>query len=101
MKLVKYHRLAWREYVAEFYYYEGMQAELGFDFEARIAEAERRIHSSPQLFAVYGNTPARACLVDVFPFTLCFVEFSALVVVYAVAHHKRRPGYWTRRLKKI
>ena len=100
MKPLKYHRLAWREYVAEFHYYEGRQPGLGFDFEARIEEAERRIQSTPELFALFGNSPARSCLVDVFPFTLNFVEFSDQIVVYAVAHHKRRPGYWTRRLKK-
>jgi toxin ParE1/3/4 len=100
MRPVKYHRLAWREYILEFRYYERRQAGLGFDFEKYIEEAERNIQSSPKLYAFYGKTPARACPVDVFPFTLYFVEHNDRFLVYAVAHHKRRPGYWARRLKR-
>jgi hypothetical protein len=100
MKPVKYHRLAWREYVHEFRYYERQRAGLEADFEKRIEEAERKIQASPQLFAVFRNTPARSCPVDVFPFVLYFVEFTDFFVVYAVVHHKRLPGYWTRRLNR-
>jgi hypothetical protein len=55
VKPVKYHRLAWREYVAEFRYYEGKQAGLGLRFESKIEEAEQRIQSTPLLFALYGR----------------------------------------------
>jgi hypothetical protein len=34
----------------------------------------------------------------VFHFDLIYREVDGLVQVLAVAHHRRRPGYWTGRL---
>lgn len=35
-----------------------------------------------------------------FPFYLVYVERPADVLVLAVAHNKRRPGYWLRRTRR-
>ena len=36
-----------------------------------------------------------------FPYNLLYAVESDLLVVVAVAHQKRRPGYWRSRVKKI
>jgi hypothetical protein len=40
----------------------------------------------------------RRLLVDRFPYALVFVESETEIRVLAVAHTRRRPGYWRSRL---
>jgi len=35
-----------------------------------------------------------------FPYSLFFIIENDTVVIVAVAHHKRRPGYWLPRLDR-
>ena len=35
-----------------------------------------------------------------FPFSLVYFAENETLIVVAIAHGKRRPGYWTKRLKK-
>lgn len=34
-----------------------------------------------------------------FPYSIVYRERANGIVIFAVAHHKRRPGYWRRRLQ--
>lgn len=42
----------------------------------------------------------RRVILDRFPYAVVFVEHAAIVHVLALAHHKRRPGYWTDRARR-
>jgi plasmid stabilization system protein ParE len=69
----------------------------------RFREATRavlqRIRAAPRSFPFWRRRKdVRACVVPRFPFTIFFVAEPAGVTVYAVAHDKRRPGYWRKRL---
>jgi len=39
----------------------------------------------------------RRYLLHRFPFSVVYVERAGLIEVVAVAHHRRKPGYWARR----
>lgn len=48
-----------------------------------------------------GIHDVRAFPVSRFPYTLYAVVRSDELIVVAVAHQKRRPGFWTDRLAKV
>ncbi|MBX9622305.1 MAG: type II toxin-antitoxin system RelE/ParE family toxin [Gemmataceae bacterium] len=66
-------------------------------FAAALSDAEARVSANPSLWSPdqYGT---RACRLKKFPYRLIYVEEPARVLVLAVAHDRRRPGYWVRRL---
>jgi len=35
-----------------------------------------------------------------FPYSMFYIVEREVVVIVAVAHHKRRPGYWILRLRR-
>ncbi len=44
-----------------------------------------------------GTTAIRKLPLKVFPYTVHFKVDGDVIRVFAVAHHKRRPGYWLKR----
>jgi len=56
---------------------------------ANIADAPRRW---PHVHGDYRRYVLRS-----FPFSVVYVERTASIEVIAVAHHRRRPGYWRKR----
>ncbi|HYH45771.1 MAG TPA: type II toxin-antitoxin system RelE/ParE family toxin [Thermoanaerobaculia bacterium] len=69
---------------------------LGLQF---VAEFERTVESlleNPQLGAVFRGT-RRRCLLRRFPYSVIYQVAAAELRVIAVAHQRRRPGYWARR----
>lgn len=42
---------------------------------------------------------AAAAWYERFPYSIAFIELPTVVRVLAVAHERRRPGYWVGRLK--
>jgi plasmid stabilization system protein ParE len=56
-----------------------------------------RITQNPRQFPAYLLGTRKAVVGD-FPYSLIFNEVQDSIVIVAVAHAKRRPGYWRRRL---
>jgi hypothetical protein len=78
--------------------YERRGEGLGWRFLRAVQRSEDRIRNGPLIFPVLRDE-IRKCPVRRFPFNVLFrVELDCVFVV-AVAHHKRRPGYWLRRLR--
>ncbi len=82
-------------------WYELRSPGLGFDLVARVsvafdAVAERPSTGSP----VAGSSRAelRRMLVTRFPYAVVYLVRETDVVVVAVAHLSRRPGYWRSRI---
>jgi hypothetical protein len=55
-----------------------------------ISENELRWQSS--------SSNVRKFVLRVFPFNVYYVDAPSEVIIVAVAAHRRRPGYWRRRL---
>ncbi len=65
-------------------------------FVAAIDDAINAIVADPSRFPRLDND-VRSCSVYRYPFRVVFYEESERIVILAIAHAKRRPGYWRRR----
>jgi hypothetical protein len=66
-------------------------------FRAAFLDAEARVGSAPAMWPPESRG-ARGCRLKKYPFRLIYVEEPTRAFVVAVAHDKRRQGYWVRRL---
>ncbi len=46
-----------------------------------------------------GRADVRRRVLKRFPFSVLYMAEPAHVLIMAIAHHKRRPGYWVARLR--
>jgi plasmid stabilization system protein ParE len=97
MKPVIYDPEARAEYIAAANYYEEKRVGLGDDFDEEVQSAENRIRRMPKAFTPHKPTRTRKCILRRFPYTIYFRELDDRIWIAAVAHQKRRPGYWHRR----
>ncbi len=71
----------------------------GERFRSAIARELERVLAAPHTFPTWRRrNDVRVRVVPRFPYSLIFVADNEGVAVYAVAHHKRRPGYWQKRI---
>ena len=78
------------------FYAERAHRELGLAF---IAEFERSINllsERPELGALWRGT-ARRLPLRRFPYSVIYRLIDGTIQVLAVAHQRRRPGYWRKR----
>lgn len=97
---VSFHRLAIREFIAARRRY----AQLPDDTEARFVESVRaavtRIEANPLLGSLFRGT-YRWVRTRQFPYVLYYEPAGPGVeIVYAIAHGRRRPNYWIRRVRR-
>ncbi len=65
-------------------------------FQVAVDEAIARIAEAPQRWPVYlGNT--RRYLMHRFPYLVIYQTTDEAIQVLAIAHAKRKPGYWRNR----
>ena len=97
MKPLVFHREAEAELRAAVAYYEGQREGLGTEFQTEVEEATNRIARTPQAFPLYGDQGLRKSLLKRFPYTIFYLELDDRIWIAAVAHQRRRPGYWANR----
>ncbi len=78
-------------------FYESRRSGLGGSFTAEIEAAIGRIVEAPEQFRAIEQD-VRRCLAHVFPYGVLFTVEQDIVLIIAVAHASRRPGYWQGRL---
>jgi toxin ParE1/3/4 len=80
-------------------WYERKRPGLGVELILEIDEAVGLISHHPESWAVWRtNRPYRKCLLSRFPYVLFYVvDEGDNVEILAVAHTKRKPGYWLER----
>lgn len=94
MKPVSIHRQAQAELDAAIAYYEGEQEGLGLNFLAEVQSTTTLIQQFPQIGAPYRDTEFRTRKVKRFSYVLAYCELDHDIWLMAVAHSKKRPGYW-------
>ena len=87
-----------REFLAEIAYYNQEQAGLGARFTAAVEEAAARALAFPSAGSPAAANTRRVFLQG-FPFSVVYREVLAGIVIFAVAHQSRRPGYWETRIQ--
>ncbi len=85
-------------------WYESQRPGLGADLAGELERGFEMILENPQTWPAWTGTPAglgvRRFLLPRFPFALAYVVWADEIVVLAVAHTSRRPGYWLGRTGK-
>ena len=95
---VSFHPEAIEEYIASYAWYHEKGTHLADVFEHEIERAIRLIIEAPKRWPIYQKIYRRV-LVRRFPYSLIYQIRETDVVVMAVAHGHRLPGYWKRRVK--
>lgn len=84
-------------------WYELQQPGLGAARIAEVDEAIARLRGGElprvPVPGLRGDRLVRRVLLDRFPYAIVLLDTAEEVHVVAVAHLKRRPGYWSRRLR--
>ena len=98
MITVRLHRLALREFHATRRWYEARSRGAADRFRLAVREALLALEQNPES-ALAEDDGMRWCKTKRFPYVLhYFIVDQHEVHVYAIAHERRRPGYWKRRL---
>ena len=93
MSRIEYHEAAEEELLSEIAFLESRSPGLGRRFFAEVARAENLIAQFPES-APEVQPGIRRTRVRKFPVSLIYTVEAGRLVVLAVAHHSRRPGYW-------
>jgi toxin ParE1/3/4 len=87
-----------REFLAEVIYYNEERAGLGARFTAVVEEATARAAGFP-LTGSRASKGTRRVFVRDFPICSRLSGATDEIIVFALAHHSRRPGYWLSRVR--
>ncbi|MCL4456545.1 MAG: type II toxin-antitoxin system RelE/ParE family toxin [Nitrospirae bacterium] len=79
-------------------YYESKSSGLGIDYLAEVERATKSVSDSPNTWSVVAGELRRR-LVRRFPFGILYRIEPEEIVIIAVAHLRRKPGYWKERIK--
>lgn len=96
MTNARFHGEARLEFLDSVAYYEAIQAGLGERFRESVEAAVELAASlpfagSPHKYATRRVFPKK------FPFSIVYLAGENGIVIFAVAHFKRKPGYWKSR----
>jgi len=95
---LRVHRLAVAEIDHEVDYYESRQVGLGAELEDEIDAVFTMILEFPEAAPQWKARPdRRVAVLDRFPFTIPYQITAEEITILALAHTRRRPGYWSRR----
>lgn len=79
-------------------YYESEAAGVGLSFIAAVHKAVDEIVELPLATQVY-RADIRKKVLRHFSYNLFYAIETDIIVIVAVAHHRKRPNYWLARLK--
>jgi hypothetical protein len=88
-----------REFLAQVVRYDQEQSGLGARFTSAVEEATALAIAFP-LAGSSASKNTRKVLLKQFPFSVVYRADDNGIVVFAIAHHSRRPGYWQSRVSK-
>jgi hypothetical protein len=96
---VRFHRLASREYQRALSWYAHRSLGAARHFRNEVVRLIQRIEQDPNAGTIYRR-PYRWMRVRRLPYLLYFGPFGVgEIMIYAVAHASRRPGYWLQRTR--
>jgi len=96
VKPVRFLEEAQDEFLEQISYYEQQQKGLGDQFRESVVAATALASAHPKLGSPW-KLRTRRVFPKGFPFSVVYRVEPTELVVFAVAHFKRRPAYWRRR----
>ena len=97
--IVEFHPAASDELEDSAARYGGISQGLGIRFIEEVERASDLLQSYPEIGQEIDQDIRHFVLAD-FPHSLIYSIEPNLIWVLAVAHHKRRPGYWKERVER-
>lgn len=97
MKPIGFLQEAEQEMIEAARYYESQASGLGVDYLTEIERAVAAIAESPTMWPIIEGELRRR-LVRRFPFGILYRIEPKEIIIVAVAHLRRRPGYWRGRI---
>lgn len=85
------------ELAAAVRWYEERRAGLGAEFYDAIVRTTERIGEKPEVGSPFAHLTARRVLVAGFPYQIVYRLDSDGIRIIAIAHLRRRPGFWRHR----
>ena len=70
---------------------------MAVEFRVIVSEAIRDLVQTPLRWQKYLHGTRRFVL-HRFPFSIIYLDDPEVLIIVAVAHNKRKPGYWKQRL---
>jgi toxin ParE1/3/4 len=98
MKPYRFHPDARAEANAAFEYYAARSPTAALKLDDELRAAYNSLQKYPRMYAEYLHGTRRA-LLGRFPYFVVYRELPGKIEILAVAHAKRRPGYWKKRVK--
>lgn len=86
------------EFEAAADFYDEREEALGDEFSEEVFATIDRILQFPDSWP-RSSYRTRRCLCNRFPYSVIHRHTDTEITIYAVAHQKRKPGYWKERLK--
>jgi len=94
----QFHPEAAEEFEEAVRYYRQRGEKLAPRFAREVRSAIRRIAATPDRWR-FLEEDVRICKVQVFPYSVLYVVEDTYVLLVAIMHGKRQPGYWRHRLQ--
>ena len=95
----EFHPDALAEYQEAARYYAGCQEGLELRFMASVETVVRQIAAAPDRWRILERD-VRRCLTKVFPYAILYTIEPDRVLIVAVMHCHREPGYWHGRVQE-
>ena len=87
------HESADEELSAAAVFYESRETNLGKEFLEELSQVFYRIAEHPFSYSIHFDE-YRRCLMRRFPYVVVFRIEGQRILVFAIAHLRRSPGYW-------
>jgi toxin ParE1/3/4 len=95
-----FHPEARQQYREAAVFYESRRSGLGAAFTLEVEAALQRVLEAPERWRVIEQD-VRRCLTHTFPYGILYTIEAESILIVAVMHLRRRPGYWRSRLSGV
>ncbi|MGH8227253.1 MAG: type II toxin-antitoxin system RelE/ParE family toxin [Steroidobacteraceae bacterium] len=94
----RFHPAAEAEHLEQIAFYESQRTGLGARYREHFLQLMQRVCEHPTQYPIEHQPDIRRVRLRPFPLTVIYRERNAVIQVLAVAHYRRRPGYWLARV---
>jgi toxin ParE1/3/4 len=95
----EFHPEALEDYQAATNWYAERGTALALQFVAAVEEAIGRVSEAPKRWRILEEDVHR-CLARVFPYAILYTIEADFVLIVAIMHCSREPGYWRHRVSE-
>jgi hypothetical protein len=96
----RFHRVATSEHYENVNFYEDRLPGLGADYLKEFESVMAHICTAPNFYPTIGAPDIHKAGLKRFPFHVVYRIVQNQIIVLAVAHQRRQPAYWSKRLAK-